>query len=402
MATIDENGFKLKTQNEYFQDEVALYRDIDPQFNLDPSTPDGLKIAHDAEVFGALDQILYEAYSSKDPQSAIGIDLDIIAFINNVIRNQGSRSTVALKLTGVPGTIIDRGTRVSSRTTGARWVTEQGVTIDANGQIEVNAYSESVGMIEATTGTLTQIVDTVGGWTGVTNEEPAIVGREQETDAELRLRRAAQVGKSGASQVDALLGSIYGVRDVRRVKVYENDTATTDAIGLPGHSVCILVDGGLDEDIAQAIYDKRNPGTFQFQEDTTTAVDVDVTSKEFPENTQKIRFARPDYVDVSMTIVVHNDGSLPSNVADLIKEAIMDFTSGELVPSQYGFKKAGFAIGESVPVSTMMTPVNKVIGSYGGSYIQSLTITNEVDGVLEISPFQLSRFSTENIAVNIS
>lgn len=402
MALINENGFTIKSQNSYYQDQVELYREIDPKWDLDPSTPDGLKIAHDAEVFGALDQVLFQAYASKDPQSATGLDLDIIAFINNVVRAQGARSTVTLKLVGIPGTIIDRGSRVSSRTTGARWVTEQGVTIDANGQITVNAYSESVGMIEAGTGTITQIVDTVGGWTGVTNEEPAIVGREQETDAELRLRRAAQVGRVGASQIDSILGAIYGVQDVRHVKVHENDTGEVNDIGLPAHSVCILVDGGLDEDIAQEIYYKRNPGTFQFQEATTTPVNVSVTSEMFPENSQEIKFARPDYVDAEIVIVVSNDGTLPDNASDLIKEAIMDFTSGELVPSEYGFKKAGFGIGESVPISTMMTPVNKVIGAYGNSHIVSLTITGETGGVLEINPFQLARFSSDNIAVNIS
>ena len=61
MAEITSTGYQLKTQNEWFDEERQLYLDIDPLWNLDPSTPDGLKLAHDAEVFGALDEIGQQA-----------------------------------------------------------------------------------------------------------------------------------------------------------------------------------------------------------------------------------------------------------------------------------------------------------------------------------------------------
>ncbi|KKL19546.1 hypothetical protein LCGC14_2464410, partial [marine sediment metagenome] len=55
MAQLTAQGYKLKTQNEWYDEERQLYLDIDADWNLDPSTPDGLKMAHDAEAFSALD-----------------------------------------------------------------------------------------------------------------------------------------------------------------------------------------------------------------------------------------------------------------------------------------------------------------------------------------------------------
>ena len=61
MGKLTEKGYQIKSQNDYFDEEVALYKEIDPLWNMDPSTPDGLKAAHDAEVFAALDELVKQA-----------------------------------------------------------------------------------------------------------------------------------------------------------------------------------------------------------------------------------------------------------------------------------------------------------------------------------------------------
>ena len=67
MASLTSTGYVLQTQNEWFSQERQFYLDIDPLWNLDPSTPDGLKMANDAEIFYILDETLQQAYNSKDP-----------------------------------------------------------------------------------------------------------------------------------------------------------------------------------------------------------------------------------------------------------------------------------------------------------------------------------------------
>lgn len=401
MAEVTSTGYNLKTQNEWFDEERQMYLDIDPLWNLDPSTPDGLKLAHDAEVFSALDETLQQAYNSKDPNKASGIDLDVIASLTGTSRSEGTASTVSgFVLSGVasPLTTVPAGTIFESVTTGSRWTLDQQWTLDSSGQAVVDITCTVVGPTEADAGTITRIITTVPGLTSCNNPSPATPGTEIETDSSLRVKRATAVGRPGNNQIDSMLGELYAVDGTRRVKVYENDTNTTDSNGLPPHSIAPIIDGGTDADVAMAIYIKKNPGVALYQ--AGTPISVDVTSPTYPDNVKTIKFSRPEYVDMVIAVTIKNDGSLPSNTQDLIRDAFIDFAAGGLVPAEYGFKVDGFDIGESVPYSTMYTPINKVIGQYGNSYVQSLTVNSGTTNVT-IAFNELSRWTSSNITVTL-
>lgn len=401
MAEITPKGYLLKTQNEWFDEEKELYQDIDPNWNLDPSTPDGLKIAHDSEVFGALDEVLQQAYNSKDPNKASGYDLDVLSALTGTTRSEGTPSTVTgVILTGVAGTSVPAGTRFRSAVTGSDWSLDQSWTLDSNGSATVNLSSLTFGPIEAASNTITKIVDTVGGLMSVNNPSPATPGTGIESDSSLRVKRATAVGRPGNNQIDSMLGELFAVEGTRRVRIYENDTNTTDSNGLPPHSISPIVDGGTNEEIALAVYLKKNPGVMLYA--AGTAVSVDVTSPVYPSNVKTIKFSRPAYVDMIIVVNIKNDGTLPSQATlePLIREAIIEYAAGDLIPTEYGFKPDGFDIGETVPYSTLYTPINKVIGAYGNSYVNSMTINGGSSNVV-INFNQLSRWTTSNITVNI-
>lgn len=401
MAEVTSTGYKLKTQNEWFDEEKQMYLDIDPLWNLDPSTPDGLKLAHDAEVFSALDETLQQAYNSKDPNKASGVDLDVIASLTGTSRSEGTASTVTgFVLSGVasPLTTVPAGTIFESVTTGSRWTLDQQWTLDSSGQATVDITCTEVGPTEADAGTITRIITTVPGLTSCNNPSPATPGTEIESDSSLRVKRATAVGRPGNNQIDSMLGELYAVDGTRRVKVYENDTNTTDSNGLPPHSIAPIIDGGTDADVAMAIYIKKNPGVALYQ--AGTPISVDVTSPTYPDNVKTIKFSRPEYVDMIIAVTIKNDGSLPSNTQDLIRDAFIDFAAGGLVPAEFGFKVDGFDIGETVPYSTLYTPINKVIGQYGNSYVQTLTVNSGTTNVA-IAFNELSRWTSSNITVTL-
>lgn len=401
MAKVTSTGYKLKTQNEWFDEERQMYLDIDPLWNLDPSTPDGLKLAHDAEVFSALDETLQQAYNSKDPNKASGVDLDVIASLTGTSRSEGTASTVTgFVLSGVasPLTTVPAGTIFESVTTGSRWTLDQQWTLDSSGQAVVDITCTEIGPIEADAGTITRIITTVPGLTSCNNPSPATPGTGIESDSSLRVKRATAVGRPGNNQIDSMLGELYAVDGTRRVKVYENDTNTTDSNGLPPHSIAPIIDGGTDVDVAMAIYTKKNPGVALYQ--AGTPVSVDVTSPTYPDNVKTIKFSRPKYVDMMIAVTIKNDGSLPSNTQDLIRDAFIEFASGGLVPAEFGFKVDGFDIGETVPYSTLYTPINKVIGQYGNSYVQTLTVNGGTTNVT-IAFNELSRWTSSNITVTL-
>lgn len=401
MAEITSKGYSLKTVNEWFNEERQLYVDIDANWNLDPSTPDGLKIAHDSEVFGALDEVLQQAYNSKDPNKASGYDLDIIAALTGTTRSEGTASTITgAVLTGVAGTIVPAGTRFRSSTTASVWTLDQSWTLDNTGSATVDLSAIIVGPTEANANTITQIVDTVGGLTGVNNPTPATPGTGVESDSNLRVKRSTAVGRPGNNQIDSILGELFAVSGVRRVQVYENDTNVTDENGLPPHSVAPVIDGGTDGEVALAIYIKKNPGVMLYQ--AGTPVNVNITSPVYPTNTKLIKFSRPVYVDMIVVIAVKNDGTLPSQptLEPLIQQAILEYAAGGLIPTEYGFKPDGFDIGEDVPYSSLYTPINKIIGTYGNSYVESMTLNGNTTNVT-IDFNELSRWTTNNIIVSI-
>lgn len=400
MAEITRTGYKLKTQNEWFAEERALYLEIDPLWNLDPSTPDGLKLANDAEVFSALDETLQQAYNSKDPNKARGYELDVICALTGTSRSDGSASTVDVLLQGVAGYPIAAGFRIRSRTTGTQWRLDNTWTLDSNGQVTAPFTCVSSGAVEADAGTLTEIVDTIPGLLSATNPEPATPGTGVENDSSLRIKRATAVGRPGNNQVDSMYGELFAVPGVRRVRIYENDTDTTDVNGLPPHSTASIVDGGTDDDVAMALYIKKNPGAAMYQ--VGTPVTVDVRSILYPSNVKTIRFSRPDYVDMVVVVNVAASELLPSQelLESEIRQAVMEYAAGDLIPTEYGFKPDGFDIGESVPYSSMYTPINKVLGSYGNTYVSSMTINGGAGNVI-IEFNQLSRWTTSNITVNI-
>lgn len=405
MAQLTPQGYDLKTQNEWFAEEQALYRAIDPLWPIDPSDPDGLKIAHDAEIFSALDETLLQAYNSKDPNKANGIDLDIVSSLTGTTRSKGTPSDVTLVFSGTPGSIVLADATIESATTGSRWTVPQAYTIDVGGTASVPARAINNGQTQAEPNTLTRIITTMAGITAVTNPSPATPGTDVESNSSLRIKRRSAVGRPGNNQVSAMLGELFATPGVRRARIYENPTgsAAIDPVfnpyGLPPHSTASLVDGGEDDDVAYSLYVKKNPG--HTMAGVATVVDVLVTDPDYPTNKQTIRFNRPTYIDMVLVIEITDAAeSLPENVSDLIKQAFMDYANGTLTSPSCGFRTGGFDIGESVPYSSMYTPINKVIGQYGNAYVSALTLNGAtVNKVINYN--QLSRWTEANITVTV-
>lgn len=406
MGRLTSNGYEIKTQNEFFEEEKALYKDIDANWNLDPSTPDGLKIAHDAEVFGALDQLIKQAYDARDPNKACGYDLDVLRALTGAKRSLGTPSTVALKVTGEPGTVIFRGAKVKTSDEKV-FAVDENVVIGLDGTATVGASCTANGVVEVSANSLTTIVDTVGGWQTVTNPAPASPGTDRDSDAVFRLKSAKSVGRAGQNQKESLFGELYDTYGVRRVAIYENKTnsATVDALhnphGLPAHSLAIVVDGGSDEDVAESIYLKLCPGVALHA--AGTKVDRQVYSKAFPSSYDVITFSRPVAVPIKIEMTVVDPLNLFGSQKDLqerMAQAYVNYFDGDLLPSGVGFKTTGFDIGESVPYSRLFTPVNQLLGDYSGTYVRELKVNGGTANV-EIAFNQLARFSVSDVTVQV-
>lgn len=402
MAELTPAGYQLKLQNTWFEQERDLYLQIDPNWNLDPSTPDGLKAAHDAEIFYSLDEVLLRAYNSKDPDKARGIDLDAISTFAGVLRGTGTRSDLTVRFYGNVGATVLEGATAESTVTGTKWVSDQPYTILPVGHVDVQMYPQSTGPIPADPGTVTKIVTVMSGITRCTNIEPANLGLDPESDNSLRIKRRRSVGKPGSNQLDSMYAEIVGTLDVRRAAVYNNPTGVATVSdrnphGLPKNSIACVVDGGSDEDVARSIYVKLNPGPELVS--VATKVTERVPSEIRPSHVEEIVFARPSYVDIRVDVKLKGD-DFPEGIESMVKDAVMEYAVGSLISPEVGFRSTGFGIGEDVPYSSMYTPINKIVGQYGNGFISELKINGAFVNI-PIAYNQLSRWSESNITVTI-
>lgn len=405
MGTLTDNGFEIKTENEYFEEETELYQEIDHDFNLDPSTPDGLKIAHDSEVFAALDQAVKDAYDSRDPVKATGSDLDVLRSLTGTTRNQGTPTRVYLKLTGVAYTLIPEGSQVKD-TSGNTFATEAEITLGNDGIGYVYASCTENGSIEVGSNTITNIETVISGWQSVTNPSAGVTGTDVETDGAFRSRSAKAVGRASIGIKDSLYGEIFAVKNVSKVQIYENRTndPSHDPLlnpqTLPAHSIAIVVDGGDDDEVARAIFNKLSVGVNMVA--LGTKVQKTVRSELYANSYDVVTFSRPIEVPIKIAITYKDPNGLCPDVTTLqveIAEAYIAYNNGDLIPVGIGFKTDGFDIGESVPYSRLFTAVNKVLGNYDGAYVDTLTVNGGASNIA-IDANQVARFSVENITVS--
>ena len=377
MATIDDAGAAVKTLQEYLAEVQARDRTIDEGWNIEPESPDGQAIAIWTELLANLDEAVLRAYASVDPDTAVGQQLDRIARISGLSRQEGTFSTATVTFTGVNGTVIPPGTEVRNTETETIWETDENVTIDG-GTAAVGVTATERGLKSAAIGDLSELPSPIAGVDNVTNDSAASLGRDSESDALLRVRRFKSVAAPGQNQADSLFGAVANAEGVKSAAVYENVTATTDSNGLGPHSVAVFAEGGEIADIQAAIAKRKNPGTGLNA--TAGFGALEVTSEvETPGGSPlSVTFFRPTlvpvYVDVEIT------GSLEAFQEQNIKQAIVDYADASLFDgSREGFDDTGFEIGELVPAGKLYTPVNKELAASG--YISDLKIGTTSESV---------------------
>ena len=284
---------------------------------LGEDTQDYQMIAEFSDCLDDVYSLIIEAYNNRNPSYATGTALDMIIALNGLRRIVATHSTVVLTLGGVEGTAVPAGS-VAQDVAGYQWATDSEATILSGGTVTVNATCTQAGAIAAPSGSINQIMDPTAGWVSVTNALGANIGQDNESDAELHDRREKSVANTGISIAESIYGAVRALQGVDRIRLYNNTTGSTDANGIPGHSICMCVIGGENAEIAKAIYNKKSPGCGTYGDTTVTVTDV------FGNN-NTVKFERPDAVALSIAISIrtfagYDDGTIP-----MIKNNIVEY-----------------------------------------------------------------------------
>lgn len=247
----------------------------------------------------------------------------LTAYVVGDRRTNASRAYVCITLGTSAGATgpISTGSDITDGTVHWQYLGE------GTGAVDVAVEAVEAGPVGALAGALTVISTPVAGWSSVINLLDANPGALQETDPLLRARREAELAGQGGSTADAIRAAVLSVNEgstdpnhqpPTSVTVFYNDTDTTDADGLPAHSVEVLAQDGTDQDIIQAIWDAVGAGTGTFgNQSVGMAIDSEG-------NPQPVYWSRPVEVPIYVVATAKYDPSVWAVGSDaVVAQAIL-------------------------------------------------------------------------------
>lgn len=393
---VTPQGFVLKLLADIKADLEAGFQAVfGAGINLTPQSRFGQIIGIFSERFAEVWELGEAIHNARNPDAATGASLDEVMALTGAQRLPPERSTVTGTATGVAGTLIPQGRVISVQGTGVRFRTTADALIKAGG-INVACESEDYGPFLAPAGLLTKIETPVAGWNAFTNALDAVAGRGPEDDVDARVRREQLLRAEGNAAVEAVRSRVLRVTDVTACIVFENVTEAVGAFGLPPKSIEVLVLGGNDDALREAIWQSKAGGIETFGGVSGTVLGSDGLP-------HPIDFSRPVERDVFLAVTVTRDpNAFPSDGILQIKERLVDYAEGRLLDSSGVPVFAGYQIGDSVIQSALYAPIFRVSGVLDVTALFLGFAANPTSSQnLPIGVREFARFDTSRIAVTV-
>ncbi len=434
-------GFLAPTVQEI---RAELEAEVRSEFGTSLPLGDNTWLGHLIGILAERLALLWEAgqvsFSSMDVDKATAAALEALCLLSGTFRQDETPSTTTLTLTGDDDTLVPAGSMASTESTGKNFETTDDVTLEElDAWLENTAYAEGdrvtnsarayvcitagtsenpgsgpsstddditdntvhwrymgegdsagdvdaesvdTGPIVALSGDINVIETPVGGWNSVINLEDAEEGKDEQTDEQLRITRELELQQGGTGTPDAIRASMLQVPGVTACTVFWNSTDVTDPEGMPPHSVEILVRGGEDEDIWQAVWENVPVGIQIIGDEEGTVVDDEGFD-------QDVAFSRPDevtiWVDITLEKVADDYGG-----DDAVKAAIIEWGDAQTM----GKNAVASAISAQAFGVDGVLDVSEVLINTTDPPVASTTI--------QITRRQLAVYDTSRITVNTS
>lgn len=256
---IDSSGISAVPFTDIQQSLIASMQSIyGSDIYLGSDSQDGQMIGVLAQAIYDTGQLAVSVFNDFSPTNSQSAGLSSLVKINGIRRNTSSASTAIGNVVGTVGTVINGG--IVADDNGNLWDLPSTVTIPSAGYVSVTVVCQTTGSISAAIGSINTIFNPQLGWQSFTNTSVASLGNAVETDAELKKRQTQSTSLPAQSITDGILANVANVSGVSRYAGYDNDTSSTDANGVPAHSIAIVVLGGSTQDIVNAIGATKPPG----------------------------------------------------------------------------------------------------------------------------------------------
>ncbi len=272
-------------------------------------------------------EMMKQWQDNRDVTKATGLYLDMLLSNFNFSRKQPSQSKVVwTSIDSTPGTIIEPGDLQIETTDKIAFFNSEGAIVANDGSISVEMKSFSTGLgTNIAAGSLTEIITPINGIGTGSNGLEAKGGQGLETDDFFRKRfLSGKIGK-GYWSTDGIYRAVGELNGVESVTVVENDTNAT-VNSLPPHSIMVVVDGGDDSEIANAIFEKSDQAIERYGNTTVSVTDIEGKSR-------TIKFERPINTTVYYSIEVLPAGSPVTDIVTSTKEYIDNNGIASLITS---------------------------------------------------------------------
>ena len=334
---IDDNGV---TRSAFNDTRVAIAESLTTRFPDLRTEEDSVAGRIVSEMTFNVDKdesLVQICLAQFDPYQAVGAQLSRLATIMGDRRRLRTKSTVRVEITTnehgatIPSTFLVSDAR-------NQYQIDEAVTLDPNATRLLPFSAVEYGAIFADIGEINSISTPVFGVQSVVNPSAVSRGIDRDTDAALR-NRLIYSSSFDSATIEGIKKAVGKIEGVTMVEVIENYTNVTDEIGMPPHSVFVVVQNGRDDDISLTVVKAIAGGIGSPTKEDMPSADI-TTHVVFDQITQKyFQSTWGRFTDFDLTIKIDYDilGIEPpdasSRIAANVKRFLTTFTGNILTAS---------------------------------------------------------------------
>lgn len=374
MFGLNKDGFKRMRYQDILDSMILSARStFGAEINTSERSPLGMFIRVIAFGLNVVWQLAEKVYYSGYKDTAEGYQLDGVGQYIGIKKKKPQKATGVVTFTGTAGTVIPFGFIVAYGNI-QFWTVEQCV-IGAGGTVDCKVEALEAGLIgNVGSNKVTIIFTALTGVTGVNNLYPIYGGTEVETDAEFRNRYDESIAKGGASTMEAIEAELLALDGVISAVVTENSTMATVG-GIPPKSFESMLYGGVDAEIARAIFETKAAGMQAFGDFVIPVVDGRGIS-------HNIGFSRVAEIQIYVKIDLTTDPlDFPTDGQAKIEKEVIKYIGGVDVDA---VEYSGIGLGEDV----VYTKIIGLCHSVGG--VDDVIVTISTDNIT---------FTAANVAI---
>lgn len=341
---IDKNGFSRPTYDELVDNLSARWTQLFGE-NAQTNTHSvgGILIRVQAFFLNQLYQLAELVYNSQFIDSATGTTLDQLAANVGLTRSPSQVAIGTVEIWGSAGYVVPAGTLFRTKDemeyvtsedvvltdTGKTLISVDGTDVTATdketnigyGQSEL-LYANSEGSVYNKGGRseAIQVTPTESILRIIISEITG--GADQESDENLRDRiDIANQVIAPSSPYNGVLSSISKVAGVNSVRIVPNDTMVDDPkTNTPAKTVHVFVDGGYQQEVAQAIFDSLAAGVSTAGAEAVQIIDIAGAP-------HVIRFDYPTSRAVYVSVEITKNINYPTDGDELVKQIVMSYVN---------------------------------------------------------------------------